>query len=162
MYMEEDFEGYDVAQICLNGHIVNDSYTQLPQHNSPYCGKCGEPTINQCPSCHKDIRGAIWTEIGSSFDRASYCLNCGKPYPWTDRASKAAKELAQEQGLEPTDKEMLVESINDIMSDSPRTALGVTRFKKIMRKIGRDGEELFKQILAGVISAGANKMIWGK
>jgi hypothetical protein len=154
------YEGYDVAQICLNGHVVNSSFRQLPKHSSLFCGQCGAATIIQCPSCKTDIRGHFWGTMGF-FRPGSYCLNCGKPYPWTESKLQAARELAGElENLTLEEKEALTKSIDDILSDSPRTALGATRFKKIMLKVGKEGASALKNILVDIVSEAAKKTIW--
>jgi hypothetical protein len=50
-------EGYDVAQVCLNGHIVNFFAGSQPERNENFCSACGERTIVQCPHCKTKIRG---------------------------------------------------------------------------------------------------------
>src|SRR5438105_3047900 len=84
---------YDVAQICRNGHVVNDSAKQSPQHSTAFCERCGQPTITQCENCHLDIRGDyhIPNVFGGSYDRPAFCIGCGSPYPWTVSAIQAAK-----------------------------------------------------------------------
>ncbi|MBK7867373.1 MAG: DUF2321 domain-containing protein [Ignavibacteriales bacterium] len=52
-------EGYDVAQICLNGHCTNSSFKSFPEFNQDYCDKCGEQTITLCPACKSPIRVII-------------------------------------------------------------------------------------------------------
>ncbi len=154
-------EGYDVAQICLNGHVINATSRESPEDNSPFCGQCGSPTITQCPSCKTDIRGYLWGSMSLHFQPASYCLSCGKPYPWTETKIKAAHELAQElEDLSPEDKETLSKSIDDILSDSSRTEVGVTRFKRIMGKVGKEGTSALKSVLVDIISETAKKLLW--
>ena len=155
---------YDVAQICLNGHIINSSTLRFPQHDQKYCDKCGAETIINCPSCKADIRGYYYMDdvisSGGEIGTPAFCHNCGKSYPWTDMKIKAARELAQELDLSSEDKEMLTKSIDDIVSDSPRTALGATRFKKIMMKVGKEGASALKNILVDIVSEAAKKTIW--
>jgi len=154
------YEGYDVAQICLNGHVVNSTFQQLPKHSSPFCGQCGAATITQCPSCKADIRGHLRGVMGF-FRPASYCLNCGKPYPWTESKLRAARELAGElENLTVEEKEALAKSIDDIVFDSPRAALGATRFRKIMIKVGKEGASALKTMLVDIVSEAAKKTIW--
>ena len=50
-------EGYDTAQICLNGHKITASYHKYPEFRSKYCKDCGEPTIIKCPDCDEEIKG---------------------------------------------------------------------------------------------------------
>ena len=39
---------YNVSQVCLNGHIRNDTIHLHPEANEEYCARCGEKTITQC------------------------------------------------------------------------------------------------------------------
>lgn len=154
---------YDVAQICLNGHVVNDSVRRSPQHNQKHCDKCGAATIVECPNCKTPIHGDYYVEGflgGHEIPAPAFCHECGKAYPWTETQIQAAKELAQELELPAEDQEVLAKSIEDIVSDTPRTALGATRFKKIMAKVGKEGAAGFRTILTSVVSEAAKKIIW--
>lgn len=155
---------YDVAQICLNGHVINSSARGFPQHNQKFCDKCGAATIMECPSCKASIQGYYHMDnvvaLGGEPAAPAYCHNCGKPYPWTDTRIKAARELAQEFDISSEDKEILTESIVDIISDSPRTTLGATRFKKIMVKVGKEGTAALKNVLVDIVSEAVKKTIW--
>lgn len=75
---------YDVAQICMNGHVINESCKEYPQHNQNFCDKCGEKTITKCEGCGADIRGN-YNEPGvlvfAPMITPKYCHNCGKMYP---------------------------------------------------------------------------------
>lgn len=77
---------YDIAQICVRGHVVNDSYTRFPQGNREHCERCGARTITKCETCRQDIRGEYHVEgfFGLSDMKAppSFCPRCGSPYPW--------------------------------------------------------------------------------
>jgi len=42
---------YHTAQICLNGHIINESIEEYPEKNEKFCSLCGSETITECPSC---------------------------------------------------------------------------------------------------------------
>lgn len=76
---------YDTAQICLNGHMINDSYRSYPAHNKKFCDKCGKATITRCPSCGTDIKGDYHMDDvigGPTTPVPMNCHNCGKAYPW--------------------------------------------------------------------------------
>ena len=90
---------YDVAQVCLNGHMVNDTWQSSPNFSKDICPKCGAKTIIECPACHKRIQGfyhvpGVITTRSASV--RAYCHACGKPYPWTLATIDAAKALAEE------------------------------------------------------------------
>lgn len=47
--------GYDVAQICENGHIVNGASLYYKERNEKHCSKCGAHTITACPACSSSM-----------------------------------------------------------------------------------------------------------
>jgi hypothetical protein len=52
-----EMDGHDVAQGCMNRHVVNDCYRSYPEHNSDHYQQCGAKTITACPKCQAAIRG---------------------------------------------------------------------------------------------------------
>lgn len=170
---------YDVAQVCLNGHMVNDATQSRPQLSKRFCPDCGAETITQCRRCSQPIQGALHstsTVGGSAYLRTppttrqwitragvrSYCHACGKPYPWTSARIDAAKALARElDELSDADKLMLQSSIDDLVTDSPRTTVAVVRFKKLGAKMGKQATDALRDILVDVMSEAAKKQIWG-
>jgi hypothetical protein len=156
---------YDVAQVCLNGHMVNDTWQSSPNYSKDFCPKCGARTIIECPACHKRIQGfyhvpGVITTRSASV--RAYCHACGKAYPWTSARIDAAKALAEElEGLSDTEKILLQSTIDDLVTDTPKTTVAVVRFKKLAAKTGKHAVEGFKDILVSVISESVRKQIWG-
>lgn len=152
---------YDTAQICLNGHVVNASSTRLPQDNKAFCEKCGAATTTACPSCGSGIRGNYYgRRVFVPLSRPSFCPDCGKPYPWTDSALQAAKELAQElEGLTHEERKTLSKDLDDIVADTPRTQVAAVRLKKMLAKAGKVGAQAVRDILVDVASEAAKKII---
>ena len=154
---------YDVAQICLNGHVINESVKKYPQHNKKFCDKCGAATITDCQNCNAEIQGEYYAEgiIDFGYKAKAFCPDCGKPYPWTETKIQAAHELAQElENISDDDKEILTQSINEIVKDSPRTTLAATRFKKILSKTNKPILDAFRNILVDIVSETAKKLLW--
>lgn len=156
---------YDVAQICLNGHVVNSCFDRRPQHNKAHCDRCGEKTITQCPGCKTTINGAYILNSGSVMSglgtAPAFCRNCGRPFPWTESKLKAAQELSQEiEGISNDEKKILMESIDDLVRDNPRTTLAATRFKKIVAKAGGAIGGSIRDILVDIVSETAKKALW--
>lgn len=157
---------YDVAQICLNGHVVNDSCREHPQHNQNYCDKCGEPTIFKCQNCQTDIRGYYHVPgiVGGGVELApNFCHKCGKPYPWIDRKIQAIREMADElDELTGEEKEKLKNSLDDIVAETPKTEVASLRFKKILKKLRKDSYESIRSILVDIASEAVKKSPFGK
>jgi hypothetical protein len=154
---------YSSAQICLNGHLITDILSISPHQHEEHCHVCGKRTITACETCGSAIRGQ---ELDGFYDDdyspPSYCHNCGSAYPWTAAKLQAAKELAEElDDLTPDERDKLKGTLDDLVADTPRTALAATRFKKLTAKAGSAIAEGFRQILVDVVSESAKKMIWG-
>lgn len=140
---------YGIAQICLNGHCITDSAESNPEHKQNFCDQCGAQTITECPECNAAIRGYYHTPgvislIG--YDVPSYCYNCGKPYPWTLSALESAAMLIEED--EKLDTELqgkVVETLQDIIVETPKTQVAVVRLKKALATAGKFTAEGLRQ-----------------
>jgi hypothetical protein len=67
----------------------------------------------------------------------------GKPTHWTSTARDAARELIAETAATEEDQAKLSESLDDLMSETPRTALAVSRFKKFFAGAGKEAVSSF-------------------
>ncbi len=165
--MEFEKDGYDVAQICQNGHLINRFAFQEPKHNQDYCIDCGAATVIKCERCGWFIRGgnvaALFSYLNyDDFLFPGFCRHCGTPYPWTQAKIQAAKDLAEEiEGLDHSEKELLKKSIDEIVRDTPQTPVAATRFKRLVMKGGKELVSVFKEVLVDVVSETAKKTIWG-
>lgn len=158
---------YDTAQVCINGHIITDSMQVDPKFDQNFCDSCGADLISECPNCKAYIRGRCYIPniMGSNVvhlhNTRPFCYQCGQPYPWLDAKLKAARELAQElENISDDDKDILTQSIDEIIKDTPKTEVAAFKFKKIVSKSGQSVAEAFKNILINVVSETAKKMLW--
>lgn len=156
---------YDIAQICLNGHVINSATQKMPHRSQPHCDECGAKTITKCPDCEASIRGSYLSprRYAQIFDISapSFCINCGQPFPWTRAKLEAAKEMALEiDGLNDKEKSILAESLDDLVSETPRSALAVTRVKKLLSKVGVDAYEVLRKLLVDITSEAIRKQLW--
>jgi hypothetical protein len=159
---EKDVGEYDVMQVCLNGHKITGILKSAPEFGKKYCSDCGAAAISQCPKCETEIRGINRTTFSLHDVKVpAFCHECGKPYPWTEARLKAAQELAEEtEGLDDEERQMLKASLDDLVRDTPSTPLAATRFKRLATKAGKGAADAFKEILIGVLSEAARKVIW--
>jgi len=123
----------DVAQICLNGHLINRQVQANPQKNEKFCSRCGAETITACKDCNNHLKGYIKGQVNFLYI-PNFCPNCGKPYPWTETNLKVAEEMVEETDLSPKEQEELKKTLPDLMQDNPRTELSAIRFKKLLEK----------------------------
>ncbi len=154
---------YYTAEVCQNGHSTTSMVERSPELRATYCERCGAQTITQCPHCNAMIRG--WYHVPGVISAAPYippafCHECGNPFPWTERAREAAKEIARDsKALSEAEVEELDGAIRDLSADSSRTPLAVSRFRKLTAKMGTEGAGLVRAVIAGVISAAAKSAL---
>lgn len=134
---------YNTAEICTNGHII--SANSKSSNHEEFCSKCGSKTIQECPHCNAKLRGWEQSEGMVTIRSAkavlplpAYCYTCGKPYPWTESAIESATLLIkEEEDFSEEQKSKLIESIPDIVSETPRTNVATIRFKKALLSAGK-------------------------
>src|SRR6266849_2039371 len=122
----EDLGWYDIAQICLNGHVINESSNEFPQKNAKFCARCGQPTLIACPDCGHDIRGdytsAVVVAMASHYHAPASCDNCGRPYPWTREALEGAETLTDQMtDLSGDEVAEVKNNLEHLVSDSAQT-----------------------------------------
>lgn len=155
----------DVLQVCENGHKITDCYNNNPEKRSNFCQECGAPTITVCPSCGKDIDGALLkseTRIPSVLEARSslrvgskkttisipvgvpkHCKNCGKPYPWTQKKIQTAIQNMMGSGkLNDEEKNTISQDIENITKNVPEAEQSARRIKRIWEKYGPIAKEL--------------------
>ena len=143
---------YDVQQVCENGHQITDCYNIYPERRKKFCQKCGAATLTACPGCGAEIQGAQVKADERHFDftgdcqkmiRAdpfdvdvpSYCPDCGKPYPWTQKKITAAIQNLVEFGdLNEEEKKTIDQDVENIAKDVPDTELSARRIKRIWER----------------------------
>lgn len=155
---------YHIAQICLNGHMINDAYDEYPQHNQNFCDRCGAKTITTCPKCNTPIRGDYDTPGICNFDVPpvpSYCYNCGNPYPWTEQKLESAQELlSMETSLTQDELEYFASNMNSILVDTPKTKVVATKLKMTLSKVAPVVGNSLRELLIDICSEAAKKIIW--
>lgn len=154
---------YKTALICLNGHMVNDAMEDYPEQNEKFCSDCGAETIHQCRNCGTNIKGYYYVEGVLSLsvkEPPSYCHNCGKPYPWTQASIETYKEIVNMiDKLTKDEKKRLGSSIDDLISDTPRTQLAVMTIKSLAKKISAESWDIMKEIIIRIGTESAKKQL---
>jgi len=156
---------YEVAQVCLDGHMITNRYNRNLELRKRFCDKCGAETIHQCRSCNTPIQGKYIVEgavvLGSGpGSPPSYCHNCGKSYPWTERRLETARYLIEEADELNEEKEELVSSLPDLVNDTPRTASAAARLRKALSKVGEHTALALKEIFIEIASETAKKLLF--
>lgn len=93
------------------------------------------------------------------YSRPSFCYQCGNPFPWTQARIAAAKDLADELDLPETERETLKSTIDDLSSDTPRTEVGVLRFKTIIGMVKDGAADAMRSVIVDVASEAVKKML---
>lgn len=159
------------ATYCLKGHLVGAEdapprdWDQVQEaalrefdedegYKPPaFCTDCGSAIISTCNQCQKKIA----FENGR---RPQYCRWCGSPFPWTVGALSAAREYADElDQLSSEEKIALKATFDELTTNTARTPLAATHFKKFMDKVGSPAAEILKKIVETVLTEAAKKTI---
>lgn len=106
--------------------------------------------LSKCPNCNSTIREWHYngiTVLGSvNYDRPNYCKFCGKAYPWTESALESTALLIQEEEeLSEQSKESLIESLPDVITETPKTNLAIIRVKKCLASAGKFTADAVRQ-----------------
>jgi hypothetical protein len=89
----------------------------------------------------------------------SYCYQCGKAFPWTEKYLKVAKEMASElEDLTGEEQELLQQSIDELMTDSPEVQLAATRFNRLTRKVKQAGQPL-RELMIELVAETTKRML---
>ena len=154
---------YDNAQICLNGHVITSAINENQANLKKHCEKCGEITITNCLNCNKQIRGSYISDsiFFPYYDKPNFCKDCGKPYPWTQRAIDATLELAGEiDNITNEEQIEFKDTIENLVKDTPKTSVAIVRYKKIALKAGKVIADGFKSILIDIASESVKKTLF--
>lgn len=154
---------YDQALICDNGHVATSMLRRAPQHQAPFCERCGAPNISTCPNCERPIRGYYFGGgITLGWDAPPYCVYCGKPYPWTVKAMEAAHEAVDDtEELTPDERERLKRSIEDVATDNPKTEASARRIRKMLDRLPGTAGEMIEKVATAVATEAAKRILLG-
>jgi hypothetical protein len=157
-------DGYDIAQICLNGHVTTSMARSYPEFKKAFCDECGERTIMKCPTCQTDIKGDYHMEGvigGPSYEEPKFCDSCGSAFPWTDRRTAAAKELIEvSDNLTVTEKEDFKKCIDDLVKSGPASTVAQAKYKKYIGKVGSEIGKGMREILIDIVSESVRKTMF--
>lgn len=154
---------FKTGQVCLNGHQITGDIEKST--TSKFCARCGEATISKCQSCGSGVRGdrVIRGDFGGTrigMHVPAFCVDCGTPFPWTERAVSAAKELADEiEDIDEGERERAKASFIALASDTPQTTVAATRVRKLIAKAGPIIGVGIRDIVISIATDAAKKAI---
>jgi hypothetical protein len=154
---------YDLAQYCRAGHEITQFASSSPERRQNFCSTCGAPTISACEGCGAPLRGYYHAAVtGWLTPRANHCYKCGAQHPWVAEKLAAGREMIEfMEDLSPEDKVNLNRSLDDIVQGGARAELGVFRFKTLLAKVTKGGQDLLYKLAVDVASEAAKKMLTG-
>lgn len=157
---------YDTAQVCRNGHVVNDRAAGSPQHNQSFCDLCGQATMTACDLCSTSIRGHYHSSIVilgvGPTPAPTFCYSCGAAFPWTEAKLKAANELTEEMdGLSDEEKARLRANLADLIAETPRTEIAAMQTKRLLDKARGEATSAFVDVLRQLVREGIKGTLFG-
>jgi hypothetical protein len=155
---------WDVALVCLGGHLINDRVRGDPSRNLDQCPTCGSEMILACPGCREAIPGFHY-EQGSDQDSRHprgralaapprYCPACGRPFPWTERVMSAVRMVIREMAaLGLHERDQLRRSIDHIIRETPQTPQAVRQINHALSRIGGESAQALRELFLNIASA---------
>ena len=85
----------DIMQVCRNGHVITDLLRTYPERALTRCDRCGAVTMERCPTCGHELRGATivpgMQPVGAH-PAPHFCSMCGVAFPWTRQRRPPQRE----------------------------------------------------------------------
>jgi hypothetical protein len=154
--------GYDVRQVCRNGHQVTDAAMSEPEHRQDYCSKCGAATIMECEKCKTPIRG-FYRGSGvvsiSNTEVPKYCIGCGEPYPWQTEALENLEGIIQESGLSAEEVAEAKSTLPDVVRETPKAELATLRLRRFLSKVEKPINDVAIAVIGDIASETAKKTL---
>ncbi|MBN8904861.1 MAG: DUF2321 domain-containing protein [Rhodospirillales bacterium] len=153
--------GYDVQQVCLNGHQITPSARTNPHLTKPRCPCCGEKTIMACPTCDAPIRGRCRVHGVVATRRIpvpTHCHACGAAYPWRRSAIVAAIAALETElgGRIPSEVIALIWLIG---AETARTEMAALQLRRMLRVLGQPAYDTTVKLVADVTSETARTIL---
>ena len=156
-----NIEGYDVMQVCLNGHKASEYAKTMPQFSKPHCPTCGEQTIKACPECQASIHGHYHSSGVISISETpvpNNCYNCGTAYPWRQAAIANAIEVL-EMDLTGQDAMEMPDLVRAIALETPRAEIAALKLKRMLPKLGKATYDVAIKVISDLASETAKKTL---
>jgi hypothetical protein len=144
---------YFTGVACLNGHIITGAAEAYPGRATPRCRECGAAAVSACRDCGAGLCGGQYS--GRLDNRAepswvvpNYCPSCGAAFPWTMLKREALEATIGElQELETAERDGLLALVPDTISETPKTAVAVMRWKRALAKLTAETRSLVTDVL---------------
>jgi hypothetical protein len=81
-------ESYETARICLNGHTIDDSPVEFPEHNQGHFSYRGKRSLTKCPNSEIAMRGHLRGSLFEPTSLPAFCHKCSEPYTCTGAESE--------------------------------------------------------------------------
>ena len=158
---DEEDGGYNVMQVCLNGHQITAHAASMPQLLKDFCSDCGAKTITACPECQALIQGYYHSPGVFSLSQTpvpNNCHACGTAYPWRQDALASAIEILQME-LKGQDAVDVTALVSVVAIDSPKAEVAALKLKNLMSKLGKPAYEVAIKVISDLASETAKKTL---
>lgn len=149
--------GHDIAQICLNGHVIASIAGSSPQFRKNRCDTCGEETIMTCKSCKTPIKGYYhvlgFIDFNMSYSRPRFCENCGKPFPWIETKIDVANQLIDlMDSINKDEKLDFKDSISELVKETSKVPIAKVKVNRYLTKVDSDLSDGLLDVLKETLS----------
>ena len=64
-------------------------------------------------------------------------------------------------GLDAEERQLLKQSLDDLVTDSPKTEVAGLRFKQLVKKVGKESYDAVKTVVTDLVSESIKKTLFG-
>lgn len=146
---------YDVAQVCLNGHVITEMAGDHPEYKRERCDKCGASTICNCQNCNEPIQGYYHSGVLGVFDYdpPRFCQKCGDPMPWIKSKLETAQEIVGLMDtLDEQEQNDLTQSVEELVRETTKIAIAKVKLKRYLKKVDSDISDSLSEVLDEILS----------
>lgn len=152
--------GYDVMQVCLNGHQITSLAVGSPDFRRDFCKDCGAKTIMSCEVCSAQIRGRRHDSMSIQAPPVpKYCEDCGGAFPWQQAAIDNLTEILRDDGLDESDMAVFESALPDVIRETPKTESATLKVAKVLKGLGKPAYDVSIKVLSDLASETAKKAL---
>lgn len=146
----------ELAQVCLNGHLITPIAYHFPETRRLKCEQCSEDTLSHCLSCNASIPGWDFTlDWDVSYVVPNFCWRCNQPHPWLRRAMRNTLGLYSTLLIGTSELAVLKADLIHLFLETSRSAIAAMRTRELLYRVDGFAWARLRKILRGRVSGSA-------
>lgn len=164
------------SAICKNGHKLTTLLKPNETFVAKFCPQCGGKVLDKCEYCKTFIPGGtlkitriknlVMEELSyekedyyeAKYPTPNFCINCGKPYPWTQKFLENYQQLLDLSSDEINEnlKKIIFDSTQNLLKDNfAKDSIHILILKKAFAGLSEITKAIFIQ---SIVNFGGEKL----